>query len=413
MSHCGKNGVCMAGLLLVLLLAAPPASGRAEEKAMGAVSASSVPEVEMEGILFFDRGHYWLEIRIAGIEGAPPGDKKLFSIVDASGDLFSPSRIEVLEWEDGRGVLLLSSGRLKGRTCYRVVLESEGIERVETPFICDPFHFEPGSEECAAKRFFRRYVAPAFSRTGESYRMNRFSYGYDLSDDRSRSGLVISPLFDVGGWGIEPSFEYRETAYDDADSDGLPVMERRAGLDLSRSGWAGGLGLKLTASYDHERFVMSMEAGDSVRYAHSIRVAAFARFDNLFDPVNRHCLSVFKGVDLGFGYAWYRTNDEEVWGGGEMESTTPFTIVRATWTLFYGLQLSYALESYWPSTLNERFEEFHAVRVRLLLRDLLDKERRRSYHPDLEFSLDEGRRLPLFEREKRVSIGFTFDLFPW
>ena len=156
-----------------------------------------------------------------------------------------------------------------------------------------------------------------------------------------------------------------------------------------------------------------METGDSVRYAHSIRVTAFARLDNLFDSVNRHCLSVFKGIDLGFGYAWYRSNDEEVWGESELESTTPYAIVRATWTLVYGLQFSYALESYWPSTLNERFEEFHVLRVRLLLRDLLEKEQRKSYHPDLEFSLDDGRRLPLFEREKRVSIGFTFDLFPW
>jgi hypothetical protein len=413
LNGCRKYRVGLAGVLLALLFTAPPATGEAEGKAIRAESAASVPDVEMEGVLFFDRGHYWLEIHLEGMEGGPPRDKKLFRIVDASDNVFSPSRIEILEWENGRGVLLLSSGRLKGRACYRVILEPEGMGTVETPDICDPFYYEPGSEECAAKRFFRYYVAPAFSRTGESYRMNRFSYGYDLSDDRSRSGLVISPLFEIGGWGIEPSFEYRETAYDDGDSDDLPVMERRAGLDLSRSGWAGGLGLRLTVSYDHERFILRMEAGDSVRYAHSMRVAAFARFDNIFDSLNRHCLSVFKGVDLGFGYAWYLSNDEEVWSGGGMESTTPFTIVRATWTLFYGLQFSYALESYWPSTLNERFEEYHAVRVRLLLRDLLDKERRKSYHPDLEFSLDEGRRLPLFEREKRVSIGFTFDLFPW
>jgi hypothetical protein len=403
----------MAGALLSILLMVPLTSGEAEEKAIKEDFPASVPDVEMEGILFFDRGHYWLEIHLGGMEGGPPRDEKFFRIVDVSGNVFSPSRIEILEWENGRGVLLLSSGRLKGRTCYRVILEPAGRGTVETPLICDPFYHEPGSEECAAKRFFRRHVAPAFSRTGESYRMNRFSYGYDLSDDRSRSGLVISPLFEIGRWGIEPSFEYRETAYEDESSDDLPVMERMAGLDLSRSGWAGGLGLRLTASYDHERLLLRMDAGDSVRYAHSIRITAFARFDNLFDSVNRHCLSVFKGVDLGFGYAWYQSNDEEVWGGGEMGSTTPLLIVRATWTLVYGLQLSYALESYWPSTLNERFEEFHAVRMRLLLRDLLDEERRKSYHPDLEFSLDEGKRLPLFEREKRVSIGFTFDLFPW
>ena len=375
--------------------------------------AAMIREVEMEGILYFDRGHYWLEIHLEGLEEGPPGNRKLFRIEDDSGALFTPSRIEILEWENNRCVLVLSSGRLKGRSCYRVLFDVDGERKAETVPICDPFYHVPGGEECAAKRFFRRYVAPAFSRSGESYRLNRFSYGYDVSLDRSRSNLVINPLFEVGGWGIEPSFEYRETAFEKKDSGDLPALERTVGLDLSRSGWAGGLGLKLTGSYGHERILLRTVAGDSVRYAHGIRVTAFARLDNMFDSINRHCLSVFKGIDLGFGYAWYRSNDEEVWRGGEFESTTPYTIVRATWTFLYGLQFSYALESYWPSTLNEHFEVFHAVRVRLLLRDLIEKEQRKSYHPDLEFSLDEGRRLPLFEREKRVSIGFTFDLFPW
>jgi len=404
----------MVRAILVLLFMMPTASAVAEGKALRSDSVAAMAgEIEAEGVLYFDRGHYWLEIHLEGLEEGPPRDRKLFRIVDGSGNVFSPSRIEILEWENGRGVLILSSGRLKGRTCYRVLFDAGGEETIETAPICDPFYHVPGGEECAAKRFFRRHVAPAFARSGESYRLNRFSYGYDLSLDRSRSNLVINPVFEIGGWGIEPSFEYRETAFKDEDSDDLPVLERTAGLDLSRSGWAGGLGLRLTGSYDHERLILGAEEGDAVRYAHSIRVTAFARLDNLFDSVNRHCLSVFKGVDIGFGYAWYRSNDEEVWGEGELESTTPYAIVRATWTFLYGLQFSYALESYWPSTLNERFEEFHAVRVRLLLRDLLEKERWKPYHPDLEFSLDEGRRLPFFEREKRVSIGFTFDLFPW
>jgi len=374
--------------------------------------APADPETRMEGILYFDRGHYWLEVRFAGLEGGPPDDRKLFRIVDSSGSPFAPSRVEILEWEREGGVLILSSGRLKGRTCYRIFLDTER-GTIESGPVCDPFHRPPGGSECAAKGFFRRHIAPAFSKSGESYRLNRFSYGYDLSLERSSSALVISPLFEIRGWSMEPSFEYRETAYLDGDSDDLPVMERSAGLELSRSGWAGGLGLELSASYAHERILLRTEAGDSVEYAHSVRIETRVRLDNLFDSVNRHCLSVFKGVDIGFGYAWYRTNDEEVWGSGDLESTTPITTVRATWTLLYGLQFSYSLESYWPSTLNERFEEFHAVRVRLLLRDLLERERWRSYHPDLEFSFDTGRRLPLFEREKRISIGFTFDLFPW
>jgi hypothetical protein len=401
----------MRAILVVLLMMQIAAAANGEVH--HADSAAAAVGVGMEGVFFFDRGHYWLEIHLTGLEDGPPDDKKLFRITDDSGNEFTPSRMEVLEWENGEGVLILSSGRLKGRACYRVLFDTEKGERIETPPVCDPFHQVPVESECAAKRFFRRHVAPAFSRSGESYRLNRFSYGYDLSLERSRSNLVISPLFEIGGWGIEPSFEYRESAYEEEDSDGLPVRERRAGLDLSRSGWAGGIGLWLTASYDHERLILREDFGDSVRYAHSIRIAAFTRLDNLFDSVNRHCSSVFKGVDLGFGYAWYRSNDEEIWGEGGLESTTPFAIVRATWTVFYGLQFSYALESYWPSTLNECFEEYHAFRARLLLRNLLEKERWRSYHPDLEFSLDEGRRLHFFQREKRVSIGFTFDLFPW
>ena len=402
-----KRTVVLLQLIMSLLL--PAAAGGISL----ADSSSVTREATMEGLLFFDRGHYWIEVHLEGWTGPSPGDRELFTIIDGSGSIFSPSRVEVLEWMDDRGVIILSSGRLKGRSCYRVLLDAGEGMSLETGTVCDPFFRAPEAKECAAKRFFRRHIAPAFSRSGEAYRLNRFSYGYDLSGDRSRTDLVINPLFEIGGWDIEPSFEYREKSFMRKETDDLPVFERAAGLDLSRSGWAQGLGLRLICSYDHERFLLRAPAGDSVRYAHSIRVTGIVRLDNLFDGLNRHCLSVFKGIDLGAGYAWFVSNDEEVWGEGGMESTTPFLLVRATWTLLYGLQCSYSLESYWPSTLNERFEEFHALRVRLLLRDLLEKERRRSYHPDLEFVLDTGRRLPLFDRERRISVGFTFALFPW
>jgi hypothetical protein len=51
--------------------------------------------------------------------------------------------------------------------------------------------------------------------------------------------------------------------------------------------------------------------------------------------------------------------------------------------------------------------------VRLLLRDALAGPEGRSYHPDLELAVDWGRRLPFFDREERILLGFTFDLYPW
>jgi hypothetical protein len=370
--------------------------------------------VTADGILYFDRGHYWIEITLQGrIDALPPIAAALFEIVESNDSSFRPSRVEILEWTSGRGVLLLSSGRFKGGRCYRVLLKTGPSETLGTDPICDPFYHDPRETGCSSKRIFSRYVARAFGRSGEVYRLNRFSYDYEFGTDRSQSNLAVSPCFDLSGWGIEPSFEQRETVFEDGGAGEMPVSTRALGMGVSKSTWAGDLGLKLACSYRHERSLLHEVGGDSVIYAHSAKVGATVRLDNLFDGINRYCVSVFKGIDLGFGYAWYLSNDEEVWGEEELESTTPFMIVRATWTLFYGFQFSYALESYWPSTLNDRFEEFQSVRVRLLLRDVLEKERRKPYHPDLEFSFDEGKRLPLFQREKRISVGFTFDLFPW
>jgi hypothetical protein len=88
-------------------------------------------------------------------------------------------------------------------------------------------------------------------------------------------------------------------------------------------------------------------------------------------------------------------------------------LLRLTWTFLYGLQFSYALESALQSEHGDGFEAFHKTSLRLLLRDLLEREERRPYHPDLECAYESGRRLPFFEREEMITIGFTFDLFPW
>ena len=131
--------ICVAWVMLVVLLAALRATGEtAKETVRRSVTASN-RGVEIDGALFFDRGHYWVEVHLAGTGGGPPPERKHFLIVDASENVFSPSRVEVLEWKDGGGVLLLSSGRLKGRTCYWVILRSEDMGTAETPIICDPF----------------------------------------------------------------------------------------------------------------------------------------------------------------------------------------------------------------------------------------------------------------------------------
>ena len=370
----------------------------------------------LAGSAYYDRGHYWIELILGGIgEGPPPPellDKKNFEITRIGGEAFHPSRVELLDWEGEEGILLLSSGRLKGRACFSVAIELDSAVTIETEPFCDPFYYEPGAEECSTKCFFRRYIGPAFGRSGDGYNLNQFKYEYELDGETSQAALTIQPSFEIGGWGIEFSFDQHRTRYETNGERSL-VGNRTAGLEISRSGWAGWLGSRFSGSYRHERSRVQAVGGDSTLYGQDIRIIALARLDNLFDHVNRHCVSVFKGVDIGFGYAWYVSSDEEVWGEGGIESTTPLLLLRFTWTLLYGLQFSYALESTLPSELGDSFEEFHTAKIRLLLRDLLEREDWRPYHPDLEFAYESGRKLPLFEREERITIGFTFDLFPW
>jgi hypothetical protein len=87
--------------------------------------------------------------------------------------------------------------------------------------------------------------------------------------------------------------------------------------------------------------------------------------------------------------------------------------LRGTWTFLYGFQLSYWLQTFWPSVLANGPTSFQSVRFRLLLRDVLPAQEGRAYHPDVELAYDTGKRLPLFEKEEKISIGFTFGLYPW
>ncbi|MCK4235836.1 MAG: hypothetical protein KAX38_01875 [Candidatus Krumholzibacteria bacterium] len=372
-----------------------------------------------EGAFFFDRGHYWIEITFYDAKGKNilPAEPKTshFEVVNFTegGKPFKPSRIEVFRLDDKKAVLILSSGRFKGKGCYRVTYRPGDDVEMVIDSICDPFHFEPGVNECAGKRFFRRYVAPAFSRSGDIYSLNQFKYEYDMSAEKSRSNLLLRPCFETKGWGLEPYFEQDRTVYHIDRSGETDAGRRKFGVEISKSVWVRELRFSLSAGYDHERSLLSLADTDSTLYTQSLVVEWSVRLDNFFDSINRHCLSVFKGIDVGFGYAWYQSDDEEVWGETDFERTTPFLKARFTWTILYGFQLSYSVESYWPGSLEGEFEEFHSVRFRLLLRDVLARPSRKLYHPDLELAFDTGRRLPLFEEERKASLGFTFDLFPW
>lgn len=373
----------------------------------------------IEGVLFYDRGHFWIELSFrdggARAEAPPEPEPADFTIVNlrAGSRPFRPSGVEIVGLADGGSVIVLKSSKFKPRSCYRITYRAGDGTDLVAASVCDPFSAVPGSRECSSKGFFRRYIAPAFSRSGECYNLNRFKFEYDLSAEESSSDIVIQPRFEAGGLTIEPSLEHRETTYDLGGSRGTRAAEREFALTLERLSWVGELGFLFSGGYRHERASLQSGSADSTVYSHSLVVEGYVRLDNLFDSVNRYCISVFKGVDVGFGYAWYASNNEEIWGTTDFDRITPFLKARMTWTLLYGFQFSYSLESYWPSSLGDRFEEFHSLRLRLLLRDVLAGYARRHYHPDLEIALDTGRRLPLFEEEEKVSVGFTFDLFPW
>jgi hypothetical protein len=376
-------------------------------------------QISAEGALFYERGHYWIELAFrneAGRDTIPqhlvPAAFEIAKVGDAAG-AFKPSRVEVVTFEGGGSAVILSSGKLEGRACYRVTCKPEGFEPVVIDSICDPFVFAPGASECGGKALFRKYAASAFQKDGDAYTLNQFKYEYDFSDERSSSSLCIEPRFKTHGVAFEPSFEQGAVAYVLGRTGTTSTDKRSFGFSVSTAAWAQDLRFGISGGYRHDRSVFQGTAGNSVIYTQSLTVEGRIRFDNLFDRVNRYCLSAFKGVDLGFGYAWYQSDEGNMWGSSDFGRTTPFVNPRATWTFLYGFQLSYSLCSCWPTSGDDEFTEFHSLRFRLLLRDVLPAQAGKAYHPDIEFAFDTGKRLPLFEQEKKVSIGFTFGLYPW
>ena len=382
-------------------------------------SAACHAQVSVEGALFFDRGHYWIELAFrdaAGRDTIPravtPAQFEITKLGGTAGH-FRPSKVEIVSGERGGPVIVLSSGRLEGRACYRVTYLVPDSDPVVVDSICDPFLEPSAGNECGGKTFFRKYVAGAFRKDGDAVDLNQFKYEYDFSDEKASSSLSLEPRYRTHGFSFEPLFEQSAVAYSLAGR-GKTSTERSAlALAVSKAAWVRDLRLSVSTKYRYDRSAFDLAAGDSVVATRSVAVEGRVRFDNLFDRLNRHCLSVFKGVDCGFGYAWYQSDGGGLRGASRFNRTTPFANLRATWTFLDGFQLSYSLQTFWPASTGDEFAGFQSVRFRLLLRDALPAQAGKAYHPDVEFAYDTGRRLPLFEKEEKISIGFTFALYPW
>ncbi|MGD1047499.1 MAG: hypothetical protein ABR899_01950 [Candidatus Krumholzibacteriaceae bacterium] len=383
-----------------------------------ALSAACRAQISAEGAFFYDRGHYWIELAFrdaAGRDTIPPDLAVRRFEITRLGDLlggFSPSKVEVVSREKGGPVVILASARLEARSCYRVTYTGADSGAIVVDSICDPFLAPPGGGECGAKAFFRSYIAPAFQKEGDSYNLNQLAYEYDVSLEKSATTIALEPSFKISGLELEPLFEQSMVVYKLERTGKTPSDKRSFGLSVSMASWVEDLRLSLSMSYRDDRSALGIAAGDSVVPTRSLAVEGRVRLDNLFDRANRYCVSVFKGVDVGAGCAWYQTG-RFGWSASASDKAAPYVNLRATWTFLYGFQLSYSLQTFWPSVLGKGPTDFQSVRFRLLLRDALPAQTGKSYHPDVEFAYDTGKRLPLFVEEEKVSIGFTFGLYPW
>ncbi len=374
-----------------------------------------------EGALYYARGHYWIEIVLYDSDGAAfvPDDidTKQFVIerIDEDGTPFKPSKVQSMRTESGGSFMLLISGKLRGGRCYRVTYRHDDGSETAVESICDPFYYEPGGVKCAGREFFTKYIAAAFSRTGDVYSLNKFGFEYDFTAERSFVHFVIEPVFTFGNFNIKPYFELEGSNYRFADEYERHIERRMSGLSMSGSIWAHELRLSADAAYHHERSEgwLPVEPFATTKHHHRFMMVGRVGLDNLFDSVNSYCLSVFKGVDVAFGYAWYVTDDTDTWSASGLDYTCPYVNGRFTWTFLYGFQFSYSYESFWPEEFDQNRKWFQSIRFRLLLRDVLERPERKLYHPDLEFRYDAGNRWPAFQDEKTVSLGFTFNLFPW
>ena len=381
-----KKTTILAALISVLVL---PSALRA------------APEFTGEAAVFFERGHYWIELGLAAGAGTFESDvlgRRDFLITDtATGESFNPSRVEIVSGGESGRFVVLSSGRLKGKRCY-------GVSYVDREFgpVCDPAGKDPSPVDGGSAGFFRDHIAPAFSAYGDEYRFNRLSVGYDFKSSKGSTDIAIEPVFGRGRFSVIPFFTHDGTTYLNAGVE-RTVSRMRTGADAAVRGWTGPVRLSFEGGYTYDR---ESSYYGSIRTASSARAVGMVRLDNLFDAINRHAVSVFKGIDVGAGYAWYDSTE----AGGGLSMGGALLTARITWTLAASLQFSYGVEACYPG---DDWQYWNRARVRLLLREALAKPEGRSYHPDLELAVDWGRRLPFFDREERILLGFTFDLYPW
>jgi hypothetical protein len=382
-------------------------------------SSACQAQVSVEGALFFDRGHYWIELAFRDAAGRDTIPRSMapaqFEItkLDGADRRFRPSKVEVGSGGHGGPVVILSSGKLEGRSCYRVIYLAPSSDHVVVDSVCDPFLVPPAGGECGGAAFFRKYVAVAFRKDGDAVDLNQFKYEYDFSDEKATSSFVLEPRFRTHGFSIEPLLEQSTVAYSLTGRGKTSARKLASALTVSKAVWVNELGLILSTKYRYDRSAFDLAAGDSAVAARSLAVEGRIRLDNLFDRLNRHCVSVFKGIDVGCGYAWYQPGGGDHRGASGFSRSSPFAGLRATWTILDGFQLSYSLQSFWPGSTGDEFAAFQSVRFRLLLRGALPAQEGKAYHPDVVFAYDSGRRLPLFAKEEKISIGFSFDLYPW
>ena len=361
------------------------------------------------GGVFWDRGHFWIEVVLpAGHGPAPADDPAAWIVTDCDGgEQFGPSGVRV-SGEDPL-VFLLSSRRIRGGRCYEVVARTAAGDSIRIGPFCDPFRDPPGDESPAPRRWFRRWVAPAFDRRGDPCRVDALACRYEFAGERRTVDIDIGPRIDTDWWTIAGELAWDATSWE-GKTGRTPVDRRRLGLSIAGRRRAGPFLLAVEAAVRDERSVPA--PADSARRGRVLRGLLLARFDRLFAGANRWGFSSLKGVDLAFGYARYR----EERGSGETAGTwewRPLARFSFVWTFLYGFQLAYRIESWLPASAGERFEEYHSLRFRLLLRDALEKTPGSPWHPDLQLAFDDGGRPPFFERERRVSVGFVFDLFPF
>ncbi len=371
-----------------------------------AVRVSAGPGFTGECAVFFERGHYWIELGLSSaadtFESSELGRRDFVVTDGATGESFNPSRVEIVSGGESGRFIVLSSGKLKGKRCYMVSYGRGESARKFGP-VCDPAGKEPSPVDRGAAAFFRDHVAPAFSAYGDEYRFNRLSVGYDFTSSRGSTDIAIEPVFERGRFSVIPFFTHDGTTYTSGSVE-RTISRLRTGIDAVVRGWTGPVRLSFEGGYTYDR---ESSYYGSNRTASSARGAGTVRLDNLFDRINRHAVSVFKGIDVGAGYAWYDSTE----AGGKLSDGGPLLIARFTWTLAASLQLSYGVEACYPES--DEWRYWHRARVRLLLRNALAKPKSRSYHPDLELVIDWGNRLPFFEREERILLGFAFDLYPW